>query len=141
MGIKTDARQTLDWRRAALGAGVGLVMLVTACAASAGMIGREVYGLEGVRWSAVGALVLAGVLAAKTAGRAPEAAAAVIAVAVVLWGLNALVFDGEVEGLAASVLVLAGSGGAVMLLKGPDHGRSHRRRGRKIVKLTKENRR
>lgn len=137
MENKTGARLAPDWRRAALGAGVGLVTLVAVCGAAAGLMGREAFGLEGVRWSAVGALLLAGFLGAGTAGAIPEAAAAVGLMAVVLWGLNAAVFDGEVEGLASSVLVLLGSGGAALLLCRGKPGRGSRRRNRKIVKLTK----
>ena len=126
-----------QWRRIALGSGAGVLTLLTVSGACAGLMAREVIGLDGLRWCAAGALLLAGIIAGRTAGGLLDAALAALGVSVVLIVLNIGLFDGKMEGAAFSALALSGGCGASMLLGGRSGGRRSTRRRKKTVKLPK----
>ncbi len=126
-----------DWKRIGLGAGAGVLALLTMTALAAGAISRELTPLEGLRWWAVGALLLAGAVAGRTGGTVLDGALAGLGVAVVLLGLNVALFDGKMEGFAASALALFGGCGAALLWPRRKGRASAGRRRRKIVKLPK----
>lgn len=129
-------RISIQWRSALLGSGVGVVVMVCACAAGAAMMSKGAADPANMHiWSA-GILVgsgMCGALAAMLGGGGPwESALAGVGELVVLLGLNVVLNGGEMEGLAATSLALAGGcGGAVLLRLGKGSGRKCRRRTRK----------
>ena len=123
------------WQAALLGAGVGMVTVICACAAAAGLLANGAAGLQTIGlWAAgitVGSGLLGGLAALLGGGELPDAILAAVGELVVLFGLNAVLCGGEMEGVAVTVLALAGGCGAAVLLRlGKGHGRKHRRRSK-----------
>lgn len=128
-GMKISVR----WQSVLLGLGVGVLTVLCACAAAAawmerGAIGPETMGL----WAAgitVGSGLLGSLAAMLGGGEAVDAALAALGELVVLFGLNGVLCGGEMEGVAVTVLALAGGCGAAVLLRmGKGRGRRRRRR-------------
>lgn len=127
---------SIGWRSALLGTGVGVVTMICACAAGAGMMARGAADMVYMDIWAAGILVgssLCGALAAMLGGGGPwEGILASLGELVVLLALNALLCGGKMEGFAVTTLALAGGcGGAVLLRLGKGSGRKRRRRPRK----------
>ena len=119
------------WRGVLLGTGVGLVTMVTACAAGAGLMAKGVADSELLGYWAAGILVCAGLLGGLTAlqggGTILEAMLTAAGELVVLRALNLGLNGGQVEGLAVTILALGGGSGAAALL-GQGRGRKRRKR-------------
>lgn len=127
---------SVRWQSVALGCGVGMVTAVCACAGAAGLMVKGAVGLQTMSLWAAGITVGAGLLgslAAMLGGGGPlEGVLAALGELVVLFGLNAVLYDGEMEGVAVTALALAGGCGAAVLLRmGRGSGPKHRRRRRK----------
>lgn len=127
---------SLQWHSALLGTGVGVVTMICACAAGAGMMVKGAVDQSSMDIWAAGILVgsaLCGTLAAMLGGGGPwEGALAALGELVVLLALNAVLCGGKMEGFAVTALALSGGcGGAVLLRLGKGSGRKHRRRTRK----------
>lgn len=127
---------SVRWNNALLGTGVGVVTMICACAAGAGMMVRGAADLANMEIWAAGILVgsaLCGSLSAMFGGGGPwEGALAGVGEMVVLLALNAVLCGGEMEGFPVTVLALAGGcGGAVLLRIGKGSNRKRRRRMRK----------
>ncbi len=124
----------IRWRSVLLGAGVGVVALVTACAAVAGLMVNGTVEPDRMGYWAAGILVGSGLLGGLTAmqgGSGPaEAVLAGAGELAVLFGLNVGLHGGQVEGAAVTALALAGGCGAAVLL-GQGRGRGRRGRRRK----------
>lgn len=131
-GIKLAVR----WRSVLLGTGIGVVTMVSACAGAAGLMARGAVEPNAMGLFAAGILVasgLAGGLAALLGGGSPaDAALAALGELVVLFGLNAVLNGGKMEGIAVTSLALAGGSGAAVLLRlGKENDRKRRRRRRR----------
>jgi len=91
-------------------------------------VGLDTMGL----WAAgitVGSSLLASLAASLGGGEMLDAILAVAGELVVLLGLNGVLNDSEVEGIAVTILALAGGCGAALLLRmGKGGGRRRRRR-------------
>ena len=123
------------WQAALLGAGVGMVTVICACAAAAGLLANGSAGLQTIGlWAAgitVGSGLLGGLAALLGGGELPDAILAAVGELVVLFGLNAVLCGGEMEGVAVTVLALAGGCGAAVLLRlGKGGGKKRRRRSK-----------
>lgn len=128
-GIKWSVR----WRAVLLGAGIGILAMVSACAGAAGLMAGGTVGPESMGLFAAGILVFSGMAAGLAAllggGGAADVLLAALGVLVVLFGLNGLLSGGKVEGIAATMLALAGGSGAAILIRmGKGTGRRRRRR-------------
>ena len=123
------------WRAAVLGTSVGVVSMVSACAAAAGMMAGGAADPALMGYWAAGILVGAGLLGSLTAllgGGPADAALSAVGELMVLLGLNWALNGAQVEGFAVTCLALAGgSGAAIMLTAGKGRSRVHRRRKRK----------
>lgn len=131
-----DLKWTMNWRAAALGAGVGLLAMVVAAAGAAGLIAGQRVAMDSMGYWAAGILVVTGLsggLAAIGAGGSMvDAALTAGAELVVLFALNAVLNGGKMEGIGVTVLALAGGCGAAVLLRmGKGRHPSGRRRRRK----------
>ncbi len=127
--------RTVRWQAVLLGCGVGMVTAVCACAGAAGLMVKGAVGLQTMGLWAAGITVGAGLLgslAAMLGGGGPlEGALAALGELVVLFGLNGVLCGGEMEGVAVTVLALAGGCGAAVLLQmGKGSGRKRRRRSK-----------
>lgn len=122
---------SVRWRAVLLGAGVGLLTMVTAGAVGAALMANGVADPERMGYWAAGILVGSGLLGGLTAvqggGTVVEAALTAAAELVALFALNLGLNGGRVEGLVVTVLALAGGSGAAVLL-GQGRGRKRRRR-------------
>ena len=130
-----NMKWSVNWRAGLLGAGIGTLTMVTACAGAAGLLARGAVGLDSMGLFAAGILVLSGLAGALTSllggGGAADAALAALGELVVLFGLNAVLSGGQMEGVGVTILALAGGSGAAVLLRlGKGNGRKHRRRRR-----------
>ena len=128
-GIKWSVR----WQAVLLGTGIGIVAMVTACAAAAGLMAGGTVGVESMGLFAAGILVVSGLAGGLTAllggGTAVDAALVALGELVVLFALNAVLSGGRMEGIGVTVLTLAGGSGAAVLLRlGKGRGRKRRRR-------------
>lgn len=124
---------SVNWRAVLLGAGIGIVTMVSACAGAAGLMAGGTVGLDSMGLFAAGILVLSGMAGGLAAllggGGGADAALAALSELVVLFGLNAVLCGGHMEGIGVTVLALAGgSGAAVLLGHGKGSGRRRRRR-------------
>lgn len=126
-------RMTVQWRNVLLGVAVGVVVLICACAAAAGMMEKGIVEPQTMGLWSAGITVGMGLLGSLTAllggGEAVDAALTVLGELVVLFGLNGVLNGGEMEGVAVTVLALAGGCGAAVLLHlGKGSGRRRLRR-------------
>ena len=129
------SRISVRWQAALMGCGVGLLAAVCASAGAAGLMVKGAVGLETMGLWAAGITVGSGLLGSLAAmlggGSTLDAALAALGELVVLFGLNAVLCGGEMEGVAVKVLALAGGCGAAVLLRlGKGGGRKRRRRGK-----------
>lgn len=127
---------SVRWRSALLGAGIGVVSMICACAAGAGMMVKGAADMANMDIWAAGILVgsaLLGALAAMVGGGGPwECVLAAFGELVVLLVLNAVLNGGKMEGFAVTTLALAGGcGGGVLLRLGRGSGRKRHHRHRK----------
>ena len=126
-------RWKVQWRSVLLGLGVGMMTVICLCAVGAAMMEKGAVGLDTMGLWAAGITVGSGLLASLAAslggGEMLDAILAVAGELVVLLGLNGVLNDGEVEGIAVTILALAGGCGAALLLRmGKGGGRRRRRR-------------
>ena len=127
---------TVRWQPVLLGTGVGMVTVICGCGAAAGLMVKGAAELEtSALWAAgitVGSGLLGSLAALLAGGAAMEAALAALGELVVLFGLNAVLCGGKMEGVAVTTLALAGGCGAALLLHmGQGSGRKRRRTRRK----------
>jgi hypothetical protein len=125
--------RNLNWRAAALGGAAGMMTVVTVTAIGAGIMVKGAVGLDSMSWWAAGILLLSGAVCALAArlggGGEAEGALSAGGELVVLTALNGVLCGWKMEGVAVTVLALAGGYGAVMLLTvNRGHGRKRRRR-------------
>ena len=123
----------IHWRAALLGLGISVVVMTALTALGAGLMVRGIVSMEWMSYWAAGILVisfLVGGMAARLGGSAADSAVAAAGELVVLLGLNGVLCGGQMEGLAATALALAGGSGAAMLL-GVNRGRGRKRRHRR----------
>lgn len=124
---------SVRWRSVLLGIGVGVLTMLCVCAAAAAMMVRGIVDVETMGLWAAGITVGSGLLGSLSAmlagGEALDAALVVLGELVVLFGLNGVLCGGEMEGVAVTILALAGGCGAALLL-GAGKGRGRRRRRR-----------
>ncbi len=125
----------VSWPSAILGMGVGTVAMVVLAAAVAGAMARGLLDVEGMDYWAAAILAVAGLLGglgSMLGGGLPiDAAVGGLGEVVVLFGLNAVLGGGKMEGLPLSILVLAGGCGAAVLLRMGRGSRRGKRRRRK----------
>lgn len=131
--VMKERKVRLSWRAAALGAGIGLLTMICACAAGAALLAGGRVEVERMGLLAAAVLLLAGAAGCLTAllsGGGPlDGAVTALTELVVLFGLNGVLNGGRVEGAAVTALVLGGGCGAAMLLRlGKGSGRSRRRK-------------
>lgn len=124
---------SVSWRAVVLGAGIGIVTMVTACAGAAGLMAGGAVALDSMGLFAAGILVLSGLAGGLTAllagGGGVDAVLVAVVELVVLFGLNAVLSGGQVEGIGVTALALAGGSGAAVLLRlGKARKRKRRRR-------------
>jgi hypothetical protein len=132
-GCVKERKVGIQWRSALLGLGISVVVMTAMTALGAGLMVRGIVSMEWMAYWAAGILVisaLAGGVAARLGGSAADSAVAAVGELVVLLGLNGVLCGGQMEGLAATALALAGGSGAAMLL-GVNHGRGRKRRRRR----------
>lgn len=120
------------WRAVLLGTGVGMVSMVSACAAAAGMMAAGKADPAMMGYWAAGILVGAGLLGSLTAllggGSPADACLTALGILAVLLILNWALNGAQVEGLAAAALALGGGCGAGILLRAGQGRRPGRRR-------------
>ena len=127
--------RTVRWNAVLLGTGIGIVTMVISCAGAAALMARGIVETESMGLFAAGILLLSGLAGGMTAllggGSAWDAALASLGELVVLFGLNAVLSGGQMEGIGVTVLALAGGSGAAVLTRmgrGDRRRRKHRRR-------------
>lgn len=127
--------RTVRWSAVLLGAGIGIVTMVISCAGAAALMARGIVETGSMGLFAAGILILSGLAGGMTAllggGSAADAALAALGELVVLFGLNAVLSGGQMEGIGVTVLALAGGSGAAVLTRmgrGERHRRKRRRR-------------
>lgn len=129
--------KALHWRSVLLGTAVGIVGLISACAAAAGLMAGGVARPEHMTYWSAGILVGAGALGSLTAqlggGSRADAGLSALGELVVLLMLNWVLNGAQVEGFAVTALAIAGGCGAAILLR-PGQGRAGARRRRKRKK-------
>ena len=128
-------RLSVRWGAVLLGTGIGIVTMVSACAGAAGLLAGGNVELESMGLLAAGILVVTGLAGGLTAllggGGAVDAALVALGELVVLFGLNAVLNGGRMEGIGVTMLALTGGSGAAILLRlGKGSGRKRRRRRR-----------
>ena len=128
-----EGRKAIEWRAAALGGAAGMMTVVTVTAIGAGLMAKGAVGLDSMSWWAAGILLLSGAVCALAArlggGGEVEGALSAGGELVVLTALNGVLCGWKMEGVAVTVLALAGGCGAAMLLTmNRGHGRKRRRR-------------
>ena len=129
-----DGRRPIEWRAAALGGAMGMMMVVTICAIGAGFMAKGAMGLESIGWWSVGILLGSGMVCALVSrlggGGEAEGALAAGGELVVLLALNGVLCGWKMEGVGVTVLALVGGCGATKLLCGNRRPRRKRRRRR-----------
>ena len=129
-----EGRRPVEWRAAVLGAAAGMMMVVTLCAVGAGLMVNGAVGLDSMSWWAAGILLSSGMvccLASRLGGGGEvESAMAAGGELVVLLALNGVLCGWKMEGIAVTLLALAGGCGAAMLLTVNRRGRRKGRRRR-----------
>ena len=124
--------RNLNWRAAALGGAAGMMTVVTITAIGAGLMAKGTVGVDSMGWWAAGILLLSGMvcsLASRIGGGGEvEGALAAGGELVVLTALNGALCGWKMEGVAVTILVLAGGCGAAMLLT---MNRGRRRKSRR----------
>ena len=125
----------VHWHAVLIGTGIGIVTMVSACVGAAGLMAAGTVGLESMGLFAAGILVASGLIGGLAAilagGGTVDVALVALGVLVVLFGLNAVLNGGRMEGIGVTILALAGGSGAAILLrlgKGRNRKRHHRRR-------------
>ena len=129
-------KMSIRWQAVLLGLGVGMLAVVCGCAAASALLVRGTVDLDTMGLWAAGITVGSGLLGSLAAmlggGEGADAALATAGMLVVLFGLNALLCGGQVEGAAVTALALGGGCGAAVLLRmGQRTGHRKRRRRRK----------
>lgn len=123
-----------NWRAALLGVAGAMMAVVVLTAGAAGLMARGAVDVEYMGYFAAGILVLSGLVGglAAVAGGGGELDVLLAAVGelVVLFGLNAVLNGGEMEGIGVTVLAVAGGCGAAVLLR-MNRGKGRRRRRRR----------
>lgn len=123
-----------NWRAALLGIAGAMMAVVVLTAGAAGLMARGTVDVGYMGYFAAGILVLSGLvggLAAMVGGGGEiDAALAAVGELVVLFGLNAVLNGGEMEGIGVTVLAVAGGCGAAVLLR-MNRGSGRRRRRRR----------
>lgn len=129
-----EGRRPIEWRAAILGAAAGMMTVVTFCAIGAGLMAKGAVGLESMSWWAAGILLVSGMVCALASrlggGGEVEGAMAAGGELVVLLALNGVLCGWKMEGIAVTLLALAGGCGAAMLLTLNRRGRRKSRRRR-----------
>lgn len=129
-----EGRRPIEWRAAVLGAATGMMMVVTLCAIGAGLMAKGAVGLDSMSWWAAGILLASGMVCALASrlggGGEVEGAMAAGGELVVLLALNGVLCGWKMEGVAATLLALAGGCGAAILLTVNRRGRRKSRRRR-----------
>ena len=128
-------KMSVSWRAALLGLGIGIVTMVSSCAAAAGLMARGIAAPEHMGLFASGILVLSALVGAMTnllaGGGSVDAIGTTLGEFVVLLVLNGALCGARVEGIGATMLALAGGCGAAILLRlGKGSGGRRRRRRR-----------
>lgn len=130
-----EFKPKVQWRAVLLGTCAGAVAMICLCAAAAGLMAKGAVGLDRMGLFAAGILVASSLLGGLTAllggGGPVDAALTAAGELVVLTALNAGLNGGKMEGIAVTILALAGGCGAALLLrigKGSRRSRGRRRR-------------
>ena len=110
-----------------------MMTVVTITAIGAGLMAKGTVGVDSMGWWAAGILLLSGAVCALTArlggGGEVEGALSAGGELVVLTALNGVLCGWKMEGVAVTVLALAGGcGAAILLTMNLGHGRKRRRR-------------
>ena len=126
---------SVSWQAALLGAGIGTVTMISCCAGAAALMAGGAVGQETMGLFAAGILALSGLTGGLAAllggGSAGDAAFAALGELMVLFGLNAVLCGGQMEGIGVTALALIGGcGGAVVLRLGKGRRGKRRRRRR-----------
>lgn len=124
-----------NWRAALLGIAGAVMAVVVLTAGAAGLMARGVVDVAHMGYFAAGILVASGLVGGLTAvaggGGEVDALLAAVGELVVLFGLNAVLNGGEMEGIGVTVLAVTGGCGAAVLLRmNRGNGRRRRRRRR-----------
>lgn len=124
------------WRRVVIGTGVSTVMMLALSGCFAGLISGELVELSWVNYAAVLILIVASFLGAAAAlglsGGIGDGMMAGAGFLLVLFAINAVLFECELGGLLPALLAVAGGCGAAVLLLG-GQGRKPRRHRRKYA--------
>lgn len=130
--MRTETRgYSPDWKRIGFGAGTGILVLLAVTGATAALLSREILDMGWMGYGAAMALVASAFAGAMAAGKPMDSALAVLGEWVVLLALNAILFDGKMEGIGVVLLALGGGCGAALLLKQRGKTRKKYRRRRK----------
>ena len=126
-------RRAIEWRAAALGSAAGMMTVVTVTAIGAGLMAKGAVDMDVMGFWAAGILLASGMVCALASrlggGGEVEGGLAAGGELVVLIALNGVLCGWKMEGVAVTILVLAGGCGATMLLTlNRGHGRKRRRR-------------
>ena len=129
-----EGRRPIEWRAAVLGAAAGMMTVVTLCAIGAGRMAKGSVGLDSMSWWAAGILLVSGMVCALASrlsgGGEVEGTMAAGGELVVLLALNGVLCGWKMEGIAVTLLALAGGSGAAMLMTVNRRGRRKSRRRR-----------
>lgn len=119
------------WKRIALGSGISFLVTLTLVAVFAGLMDREMMGLEWMGYSAVAILILSGftgTAAVMAGGSLLETGLAACLYWVLLLGVNAVLYECVLSGMWVTLLAIAGGWGSAVLLLGLRNRRPRSRR-------------
>lgn len=127
---RDERKLELDWRKCALALGISIILLLTVTAAGAALVERETIGAEWMNYLAALAL-LSSSFAGGMVGRSGENRwLAPLVNGGGLWlfllAVNALGYDGDLNGAVPVALAILGGSGAAIL---PGRGGKRRRSG------------
>ncbi len=122
----------LDWRSIGLGTAVGLITMLTMSGVGAWLLERELVRMEWINYLAAVILLTASFAGAGAAGASVERWLRPVLTGTGLWLtlvlIHVLVFGGAMEGGAATAMIIMGGSGAAVLLGRGGKGRKKRSR-------------
>lgn len=123
---------SIRWKNVFTGLGISAVITIALTGAFAGLVSGQVMEECNLVYAALGIVMLSSFLGAGAAGGRGQAADQ-FAVGLLYWmvllTINAILFDGELDGLWPTlVAIIGGCGAALLVLHSGSHTHKHRRR-------------